>query len=568
MQNKKVLGIAAKSLSERKILLLFLITLKTVSVGLGIMIPYKVGEVIDHLDEITFEKILSLVALSMGSLIIESIVTYRFALFGQKAAIHVRNRLWNKILNLELPYYDKTHSGELSSRIINDTSSLSSFLTGSLPDFCASILTLTLMVAILFVLDKWLGAVFCMIFPLIILVMIPVADKIRNLAIIQQEIYAKLNQILTESMEHIKFVKAYNAEESEEIKVARKMEEWFRNTKKYNLVQAILSPMIGGVTSLALFVVCGIGAYRVHMGYITAGTIIIFALYLVNAIEPVEVIGNFFMEYKELQGALYKVNDIFNALSERTDGIATDHKIKKLEFHNIRFGYGKKIIVKNISFVANENEKIVVVGKSGVGKTTLFSLIERFYVASEGCITWADKTIESFHLHDWRNNIGYVFQDKMLVSGTIRENMLYGIKRNVTEDELVEAAKKANIYFFIMEQGKGFDENVGEKGDLLSGGQKQRIAIARMFLRNPDILLLDEITSNLDAESEQQVSKSLDILYKGRITLIIAHKLKTVMDADRILVLEGGYIVGNGKHEELMKTNQYYQDVVNYELKR
>lgn len=568
MQNRKVLGTAAQSLSGKKILLLFLMVLKTFSVGLGIVVPYLVGEVIDHLDAINIRKILVLIAVSTGSLIIESIVTYQLALVGQRAAIHVRNRLWNKILNLEVSYYDKTHSGELSSRVINDTSSLSSFLTGSLPDFYASILTLALMVTILFSLDKWLGAVFCMIFPLIILVMLPVADKIRDLAIVQQEIYAKLNEILTETMEHIKFVKAYNAEKSEETKVADKMEEWFQNTKKYNLVQAILSPVMGGVTSLALFVVCGIGAYRVHMGYITAGTIIIFALYLVNAIEPVELIGNFFMEYKELQGALHKVNNIFNAVSESSEGVANDRGIKQLAFHDVQFGYGEKSIIKGISFTANANEKIAVVGESGAGKTTLFSLIERFYKVSGGNITWGDKSIDSFNLHEWRNNIGYVFQDKMLVSGTIRENMLYGVEREVKEEELVEAAKKANIYDFICNKKEGFEAYVGEKGDLLSGGQKQRIAIARMFLRNPDILLLDEVTANLDAESEQQVSKSLDNLYRGRVTLIIAHKLRTVMDADRILVIGGGRIVGNGKHDELMETNPYYQGVIKYELKR
>lgn len=568
MQNRKVLKIAAKSLSDKKLLLFFLLILKTISVGLGIMTPYMVGEVIDQLADISVGKIMALVILLATSLIVDSIVTYQLALLGQRAAIYVRNRLWNKILNLETPYYDKTHSGELSSRVINDTSSLSSFLTCALPDFCASVLTLVLMISILFSLDKWLGAIFCMIFPLIILVMIPVADKIRDLAIVQQEIYAKLNEMLTETLEHIKFVKAYNAEESEEKRVVGKMEEWFQNSKKYSLVHAILSPVMGGITSLALFTVCGIGAYRVHMGYITAGTIIIFALYLVNAIEPVEVIGNFLMEYKELQGALHKVNEIFDVDIEKTEGDADGSREKRLTFNHVEFGYRNQPIIKDISFIANTDQKIAIVGESGAGKTTIFSLIERFYEASEGCIKWGDQPIDSFQIHEWRNNIGYVFQDKMLVSGTIRDNLVYGIDRVVKEEELADATKMANIYDFIISQDKSFDAYVGEKGDLLSGGQKQRIAIARMFLRNPAILLLDEITANLDAESEQQVSKSLENLYKERITLIIAHKLRTVMDADRILVIQDGCIVGNGSHNELMETNQYYQKVIKYEFKR
>lgn len=568
MKNRKVLKIAAENLSRKKLLILLLILLKTGSVGLGIAVPFLVGEVIDNIDEISVMKIVMLIVLSFTSLIIESIVTYRFALLGQKAAIHVRNKLWNKILNLDVKYYDNTHSGELSSRVIHDTSSLAEFLTASLPDLYASVLTLILMVSILFSLDKWLGGIFCVIFPVIILIMIPLADKIRDLAIIQQGIYAKLNEILTETLEHIKFVKAYNAEKSEEKKVSIKMNEWFLNSQKYNKIQAILSPLLGGITSLALFLVCGVGAYRVQMGYVTTGTIIIFALYLVNAVEPVEIIGNIIMEYKELQGALYKVNGIFDNDSEKNDGANIDNEIKRLSFCDVKFGYDEKEILKGITFDASLNEKIAIVGESGAGKTTIFSLIERFYTVTDGKIVWGNKTIDEIQLKEWRNNIGYVFQDKMMLSGTIKENLVYGIEREVQEEELVEAAEKANIYGIIKMQKDGFDTYIGEKGELISGGQKQKIAIARMFLRNPAILLLDEITASLDAESEQQISKSLNNLYKGRITFIIAHKLRTVMDADRILVLQNGKLVGDGNHEELLRTNTYYQGVIKYEFKR
>lgn len=568
MQDKKIIKIVLESLFQKKILLFVLCICKIISVGFGIIIPYLVGEVIDNLEMINVKKIILLISLSIISLVIESVATYQFAVLGQKATIYVRNRLWSKILKLEVKYYDKTHSGELSSRIIHDTSSLAEFLTNALPDFLSSTLTLMLMIIVLFSLDKWLGTIFCLIFPILIFVMLPVAEKVRNLAITHQGIYAKLNEILTETLEHIRLVKAYNGERSEEERVKAKMEEWFFNSKKYNMIQAMLSPLMGGITSLALFLICGIGAYRVQMGYITTGTIIIFALYLVNAIEPVEIIGNFYMEYKELQGALQKVNEIFKVSSEITDGHPVKRYKKELVFNNVKFGYDKKDIIKGISFSANVNEKIAIVGESGVGKTTLFSLLERFYMVTEGEILWGNEVINSIHLKEWRNIIGYVFQDKMLVSGTIRDNMLYGIDRNIKEEDLVEAAKKANIYEYVKTQKEGFDTYVGEKGELISGGQKQRIAIARMFLRNPDILLLDEITANLDAESEQQISKSLENLYQGRITLIIAHRLRTVIDADRILVLQNGCIVGKGTHEELIDSNAYYQSVIKYELKR
>lgn len=568
MKKNRTFKIIKENLKNKKMLISVLLVLKTISAGLGIIIPYMVGETIDHLNDIHAQNLIIIGLLSVASLILESYVTYRFALLGQLSAIHVRSKLWGKVLELKVPYYDKTHSGEISSRVINDTSALSTFLTDSLPDFYTSLLTLILMVIILFLLDNWLGAIFCFIFPLIMLVMLPVSEKMRKLAIIQQEIYANLNEILTETVEHIKFVKAYNAENCEKEKVAGKMAEWYQNMKRYNMVQAILSPVMAGLTSLALFVICGIGAYRVQMGYITTGTIIIFALYLVSAVEPVEMIGNFFMEYRELQGALQEVNTILGEDSEKTDGTKINENTKCLTFHKVQFGYGEEEILRDISFSVKENERIAIVGKSGAGKTTIFSLIERFYDVSQGKILWGNESIESISLHEWRDNIGYVFQDKMLVSGTIRENLIYGIKRQLQDIELVEAVKRANIYEYILKQENKFDTYVGEKGELLSGGQQQRIAIARMFLRDPQILLLDEVTANLDAESEYQISNSLKDLYKGRITLIIAHKLQTVIDADKIIVLQDGRIIGYGKHDELVRTNPYYQSVIKYELKK
>lgn len=567
MGKNRVLKLVIENLKDKKIWISILLVFKTISVGLGILVPYMVGELIDNMEDICTTNILALGVLTLLSLLIESIVTYCFAIFGQSSAIHVRSLLWSRVLRLKSSYYDKTHSGEISSRMINDTSCLSDFLSDSLPDLYTSLLTLVMMLLILFSLDTWLGGIFCILFPMMIIVMVPASGKMKNIAFQQQGIYARLNELFTETIEQIKFVKAYNAEENEEKRLALRMREWYLNAKKYHLIQAVLSPVMAGVTSLSLFLVCGIGAYRVKMGYITMGTIIIFALYMISAIEPVEIMGNFLMEYRELQGALDMVESILNEDMESTDGKSVDENVDCLTFRDVQFGYAEEIILHDVSFSAKKNECIALVGESGGGKTTIFSLIERFYDVTSGEILWGNNTIKSFELYEWRKHIGYVFQDKILVSGTIRENMTYGINRSISDTELEDAARRANIYNFIMKQERKFDTYVGEKGDLLSGGQQQRIAIARMFLRNPKIILLDEVTANLDAESEYQIINSLKELYEGRITLIIAHKLKTVMEADKILVLENGHIVGTGKHEELMKTNLYYKNIIQYEMR-
>lgn len=566
MEKNRVFGLVIKNFKSKKIWISILLILKTVSTGLAILVPYMVGNIIDHMDNIHITSIVLLGGLTLFSLLIESVVTYFFAIIAQSSAIHVRSLLWKRVLRLKTSYFDRTHSGEISSRMINDTSSLSDFLSNSLPDLYTSLLTLGMMIFILFRLDGWLGCIFCILFPLIIVVMIPASEKMRNIAFKQQEIYAKLNEIFTETIEQIKFVKAYHAEDNEDKRAVFRMREWYANVKKYHFIQAVLSPVMAGITSLSLFMVCGIGAYRVQMGYVTMGTIIIFALYMINAIEPVETIGNFLMEYRELQGALNTVESILNEDMEKTNGESVEEAAECLIFKNVQFGYAQETVLQSISFAARKNECIAIVGESGGGKTTIFSLIERFYDNSVGEILWGNKAINSFDLYEWRNQIGYVFQDKILVSGTIRENMTYGINRQVSDAELENASKRANIYDFIIRQEKKFDTYVGEKGELLSGGQQQRIAIARMFLRDPKIILLDEVTANLDPESEHQIINSLKDLYEGRITIIIAHKLKTVMEADKILVLEKGQIVGNGKHEDLMQSNAYYKNIVKYEM--
>lgn len=237
MGKNRVLKLVIENLKDKKIWISILLVFKTISVGLGILVPYMVGELIDNMEDICTTNILALGVLTLLSLLIESIVTYCFAIFGQSSAIHVRSLLWSRVLRLKSSYYDKTHSGEISSRMINDTSCLSDFLSDSLPDLYTSLLTLVMMLLILFSLDTWLGGIFCILFPMMIIVMVPASGKMKNIAFQQQGIYARLNELFTETIEQIKFVKAYNAEENEEKRLALRMREWYLNAKKYHLIQ-------------------------------------------------------------------------------------------------------------------------------------------------------------------------------------------------------------------------------------------------------------------------------------------------------------------------------------------
>ena len=238
-----------------------------------------------------------------------------------------------------------------------------------------------------------------------------------------------------------------------------------------------------------------------------------------------------------------------------------------LHFHNVSFSYdGKRPVLKNVSFTIEPGKTYAIVGPSGGGKTTIFSLLERFYEPDCGNIRLGERDIQQFALRAWRGNIGYVSQEIPVISGTIRENICYGLKKPVPEQMLVAAARQANALEFIEKLPAGFDTEVGERGVKLSGGQRQRIAIARAILRDPKILLLDEATSNLDSESEMLVQEAIKNVMRKRTTLIIAHRLATVVDADEIFVVEQGQITGKGSHEELLATHPLYQKLVKHQF--
>lgn len=234
-------------------------------------------------------------------------------------------------------------------------------------------------------------------------------------------------------------------------------------------------------------------------------------------------------------------------------------KHNTLAFHEVGFGYEKdKQILLNTTFTIPDRKVTAIVGPSGSGKTTIFSLIERFYEPDAGKIYWGDQDIRSFNLHDWRKKIGYVSQESSLLVGTIRDNIIYGREDEVSEQEMNEVARLAYAHDFIDSLPRKYETEVGERGIQLSGGQRQRIAIARALLRNPDILLLDEATASLDSDSEHEVQKALHFLMKDRTTIVIAHRLSTVIRADQIIVFEYGQVTGVGRHEELLQTHPSY----------
>jgi ATP-binding cassette subfamily B protein AbcA/BmrA len=320
-----------------------------------------------------------------------------------------------------------------------------------------------------------------------------------------------------------------------------------------------------------LVLVIGYGGSQVASGALTAGDLVAFILYIFQVIMPVAMISQAITQLQKARGATESIVRLLAAPEEKSaEGLALERVDESIRFEGLSFSYepGKEVL-RNLSFDLEPGSVTAIVGPSGGGKTTIFSLLERFYAPDSGSILLGNRPIGDYSLASWRGAIGYVSQDSPLMAGTIRDNLCYGVGSSIAEDDsrIKEAARAAYADEFIEGLPKGYDTEVGDRGVKLSGGQRQRIAIARALLRNPSILMLDEATSSLDSSSEEWVQKALENLMRGRTTLVIAHRLSTVLDADRILFIEGGELTGSGSHEELLATHELYRSFAEHQLR-
>ena len=326
----------------------------------------------------------------------------------------------------------------------------------------------------------------------------------------------------------------------------------------------MLQPIITTVM-LGLYVgILGYGAVRVQAGTLTSGQLVAFLLYLFNIMMPAASFAMFFSQVQKAMGATERIEQILKTELEPIEtGKAVDVAGKTIKAENLSFHYvAHRPILKNVSFEAKPNTVIAFAGPSGGGKSTIFALLERFYQPTGGTVKIGDERIDDLSLTNWRSQIGYVSQDSAVFAGSIRENLQYGLDRTLTEKELWHGLELAYADQFVREFPDQLETELGERGVKLSGGQKQRIAIARAFLRDPKVLMLDEATASLDSQSEEKVQRALDQLMEGRTTLVIAHRLSTIVDADHIYFIEKGEVTGHGTHSELIASHPLYAQYV------
>ncbi|TAE45524.1 MAG: ATP-binding cassette domain-containing protein [Cytophagales bacterium] len=503
---------------------------------------------------------------------------FRIFLFSQvseKAMADIQTALYAKILTLPFTFFEQRRVGELTSRLNADVSQLQNTLSFNLAEFIRQILTIIVGTTYLFIQSTQLTIFMVMIFPVLVILAIIFGKYIRKMAKKTQDELASANVIVEETFQSIQVVKSFTNEKWETNRYQTRLNNVVSQALKVAVFRGFFTSFVIAILFGGLVLVLGYGASLVSEGKMSVGdltTFIIFSAFIGGSLGGTSEL------YGQLQkslGASERILEILEEKSEYSNDKDTTKKddlsikVDAIEFKDVHFAYESRPDVKvlqGLNLSIKGGEKIALVGASGAGKSTTIQLLSRYYNINEGNIMINNQNINDFELNYLRKNIGLVPQEIILFGGTIRENIAYG-KPNSAEDEIIDAAEKAYAMQFIKDFPDGLDTVVGERGVKLSGGQKQRIAIARAILKNPMILILDEATSSLDAESEKWVQLALEVLMKDRTTIIIAHRLATIKKVDKIYVLQDGKSVEFGTHNDLLKKeNGVYKKLVNLQM--
>ncbi|MEH7626019.1 multidrug resistance ABC transporter ATP-binding protein/permease BmrA [Bacillus subtilis] len=551
--------------------LAFALALSVVTTLVSLLIPLLTKQLVDgfSMSNLSGTQIGLIALVFFVQAGLSAYATYALNYNGQKIISGLRDLLWKKLIKLPVSYFDTNASGETVSRVTNDTMVVKELITTHISGFITGIISVIGSLTILFIMNWKLTLLVLVVVPLAALILVPIGRKMFSISRETQDETARFTGLLNQILPEIRLVKASNAEDVEYGRGKMGISSLFKLGVREAKVQSLVGPLISLVLMAALVAVIGYGGMQVSSGELTAGALVAFILYLFQIIMPMGQITTFFTQLQKSIGATERMIEI---LAEEEEDTVTGKQIENahlpIQLDRVSFGYKPdQLILKEISAVIEAGKVTAIVGPSGGGKTTLFKLLERFYSPTAGTIRLGDEPVDTYSLESWREHIGYVSQESPLMSGTIRENICYGLERDVTDAEIEKAAEMAYALNFIKELPNQFDTEVGERGIMLSGGQRQRIAIARALLRNPSILMLDEATSSLDSQSEKSVQQALEVLMEGRTTIVIAHRLSTVVDADQLLFVEKGEITGRGTHHELMASHGLYRDFAEQQLK-
>ncbi len=494
---------------------------------------------------------------------------------GYRLVADLQRDMFGSLIKCDISFFSKTNSGTLISRFLADVGALSRGVHNVIINIIKDFFTLFFLIGVLFYHDWKLASISLLIFPIAIYPISRIGKRLRKISKNTQVGFGFLTKRLTESLQSIKTIKSFNAENVETVKVEKEVENIFQLTYKSSRVNSISRPLMETLGGLAIAVIIYTGGSQVISGTTTPGTFFSFLTALLMAYQPIKSLASL---NATLQMAMAAAERIFNIIDTKPliiekqnnkDIHLKNDTTYNVKFSDVTFAYesSNKNILSNINLNIKRGEKIALVGYSGAGKTTLLNLLPRFYEITRGRITINDIDIRDLSFNFLRNHFSLVSQDIVLFDDTIKYNICYG-QNNVNNKQILEACKKANCEEFIKKFPKGINENIGEKGVKLSGGQKQRIAIARAFLKNSPFLLLDEATSSLDSRSEKKIQTSLANLMKNKTSLVIAHRLATIIDANKIILLHNGKVVEIDNHKNLLKRSKIYKNLYELQFKK
>ncbi len=541
----------------------------------NLVYPYVTKEIINNYvpNKLLYNLLIAL-GLLLAFYVIKAVLNFVLQYWGHVVGVRIqsdmRRELFGQLQKLPFSYFDGNKTGAIMSRMTNDLFEISELAHHGPEDLFLSLVTIIGAFIMLVCINVYLALIVFACIPVIVICAVVLRKRMIKVFSEVRVAQAGINADIESAVSGMRVSRAYAAEEHEKDKFEQGNREFVRaKSKQYKVMGQFHSSMTFFIDFLYFAVILAGGLFF-YYNKIDAGEFAAFVLYISALITPIRTLVNFFEQIQEGMTGFKRFCEIMDLPPEaESDNAIVPQKLKgEIIFDNVTFGYdgdGERSVISGFSMKIEAGKTVALVGPSGGGKTTICHLIPRFYEIDGGSITIDGYPVQSLKRSELRKNIGIVQQDVFLFNGTIRENIAYG-DFNATDEQIYEAAKKANIHDYILSLPQGYDTNVGERGVKLSGGQKQRVSIARAFLKNPPVLILDEATSALDNATETQIQNALFRLSEGRTTLVVAHRLSTVKNADEIIVVTKEGIAERGTHDELMEKNGVYRHLYEYKF--
>ncbi len=583
-------------LLEHRRVLSFVVVLSVLGAAASLAQPLLVGQVITAVDN--NQGLGTLVWILVGLVVVSALISgyqhYLLQRTGEGVVLSSRKRLVARMLNLPISEFDSRRTGDLVSRVGSDTTLLRAVLTQGLVEAIGGALTFVGALIAMLIIDPVLLGLTLLVVAIAIVTVTTLSSRIRVASAQAQESVGDLAAAVERAVGAVRTVRAANATEREIEVIGRNAENAWKAGIRVARISAFVVPVAGIAMQVAFLTVLGVGGFRVASGAIEVASLVSFILFLFMMILPLGQAFGAITAVNQALGALGRIQEIIAIPSESeadagvqptADAPAADAAIS---FEDVHFTYPEtahkteqekvvaeelgeefiehdRVVLRGVSFEVPRGKRTALVGPSGAGKSTIFALVERFYDPTEGVLRMDGVDIRGLDREELRSRIGYVEQDAPVLAGSIRENLLLG-KPDATDEECVQVLREVNLTEVLERNELGLGAPVGEDGVMLSGGERQRLAIARALLAAPPILLLDESTSSLDGLNEQRLREAIDAVAENRTLLVIAHRLSTVVDSDRIVVLERGQVVGVGTHSELVESTPLYRDLAKHQL--